>query len=155
MKVTDHCAIDRDQDAMEKQLKNSNPDSSVTPDSWVTARAIYNEGGNSKSYAHVTITGGLMSPVSKGDQLIGASANGAQVRGKAYASYVVGVDVIKFQYSTSDDQASYVNCQVGALPTDSLNLVGCLNASGNLTIGGAVYQYTYTPTEDNNNGRTL
>ena len=135
---------------MEEQLRVK------TPESWAHARAIYNEGGNSKSYAQVTFTDGLEMEVPKGTQLVGVTSDGITVSGKAKDNYSVGVNVIKFQYSTSDDQAAYVNCQVGALV--NTNLVGCLAASGEITIDGKAqhtYTYTYTPAEDNNNGRTM
>ena len=47
--VTDYCAIDIDQAAIYKQLAVG------TPNSFQNAQKIYNDGGNSKSYAEVTL----------------------------------------------------------------------------------------------------
>ena len=43
LQVTDHCAVDLDQLAIETQLAKQ------TDESFEAARKIYNEGGNSKS----------------------------------------------------------------------------------------------------------
>lgn len=146
--VTDHCAIDLDQAAIESQLLLK------TPESFENARRIYNEGGNSKSYAEVTLTTPLGTSISQGDSIMGKNTDGNEVSGKAYEDYVEGTVKIKVQYTTSDLQSSYMECQVGGLV--ETNLKGCFAGdTGDLTIGGTEYAYTYNPAADNNAGRTI
>jgi len=145
--VTDQCAIDLDQEDIFTQLTLD------TVNSFERARKIYQEGGHSKSYAYITLTKGLESGVQEGDKLLGRNVEGDQVSGTAYENYAAGVKVVKFRYTTTDIPESYVECQVGALAKP--NLTGCLVADGDVTIGGADYPYSYSPTEQNNNGRTI
>jgi len=145
--VTDHCAIDLDQKAIEDQLLLK------TPEAFANAKKIYNNGGNSKSYAIVTVEAGLSDNVSKGDQILGKNAEGGEVSGKAYAAASAGDKTIMVQYTTSDKQASYVECQVGSLMEP--NMKGCLAATGTITIDGKAQTYEYDPATQNNNGRTI
>lgn len=147
IQVTDHCAIDRDQLAMEDQL------ALATDESYEAARRIFNEGGNSKSYATITLSTPLAVDVAEDDEIIGRSEDGTQVAGKAYDPYTTGTSTINVFYETTDTQAEYVNCQVGALV--ETNLEGCFAASGTVTIGDTDYEYTYDPATDNNNDRTM
>ncbi len=55
--VTDRCAIDLNQAAIKDQLALK------TPESFANARRIYNEGGNSRSYAQVTLLTPLTSSI--------------------------------------------------------------------------------------------
>ena len=76
--------------------------------------------------------------------------------GKAYGNYDAGVSVIKVQYTTTDIQESYVECQVGGMTSDSHNTKGCLvGPTGDLKVGNQDYSYTYEVVTDNNNGRTI
>eukprot|EP00581_Thalassiosira_minuscula_P007471 CAMPEP_0183710558 /NCGR_PEP_ID=MMETSP0737-20130205/6262_1 /TAXON_ID=385413 /ORGANISM="Thalassiosira miniscula, Strain CCMP1093" /LENGTH=547 /DNA_ID=CAMNT_0025938857 /DNA_START=120 /DNA_END=1763 /DNA_ORIENTATION=+ len=145
--VTDHCAIDLDQKVIEEQLNLK------TPESFENARKIYNHGGYSKSYASITLDTGLEGAIEKGDQILGKSADGTEVSGKAYTDYPKGSETIKVQYSTTDLQASYVECQVGALL--ETNTKGCFIDQGELTIGGKPYTYLYDVAKENKNGRTI
>mmetsp|Transcript_17593 Transcript_17593/g.31030 ORF Transcript_17593/g.31030 Transcript_17593/m.31030 type:complete len:551 (-) Transcript_17593:84-1736(-) len=146
--VTDHCAIDLDQKAMEAQI------SLKTPESFENARRIYNEGGNSKSYAMLTLTVPLKTAIKKGDLIVGKNQEGNEVAGKAYANYDMSTSTIKVQYMTTDLQDSYVQCQVGALV--ETNTKGCfVGEMGDLKIDGAEYAYTYNAAEDNRGGRTI
>lgn len=147
--MTDHCALDLDQKAMEEQL------SLGTPDSYAKARAIYNNGGHSKSHAKVTLasTDGLKSKLAKGTQILGKSADGTQVSGKAGGNYEVGDRELKVYYTTTDVQATYVGCQVGALQEPML--AGCFTENGDLTIDGEDYAYTYDAETQNDADRTL
>ena len=125
-----------------------------TPESFENARRIYNEGGNSKSYAMINLGEPLKTGIKKGDLITGKNAEGTEVAGKAYADYDMGVSTIKVQYMTTDLQDSYVQCQVGALL--ETNMKGCFRGdTGDTTIDGAVYAYTYNPMEDNGSGRTM
>lgn len=147
--MTDHCAIDLDQEEIEKELaKASN-------ESFLLAKRIYNQGAHSKSYAEVLLSNGLSAPVAKGKAISGKDSQGREVSGVTYAAYSAGDTTIRFEYGTSDIQSSYVNCQVGALGAAG-NLDGCLAASGSITMEGSTeYSYTYDPTADNKNGRTI
>jgi len=145
--VTDQCAIDLDQADIFTQL------SLDTVDSFERARKIYNEGGHSKNYAYITLNKGIETGVTEGDTFLARNKEGGQVSGTAYEDYAAGTMYIKFRYTTTDTQESYVECQVGALAKP--NLKGCLKENGDVTIGGVDYPYTYSETEQNNSGRTI
>jgi hypothetical protein len=147
--VTDHCAIDLDQKAIEAQLTLK------TPESFDNALRVYKEGGNSKSYAQITLSTTLTSAISKGSIIMGKNAQGNEVSGKAYQNYDAGYSVIKVQYTTTDIQDTYVECQVGGMVESAQNTKGCLAATGSVTIGGTDYNYDYEVQTDNNNGRTI
>jgi len=148
--VTDHNAIDLDQAALERQL------ALATDESFAAAKAIYQEGGHSKSYAIVVLSSPLVSGVSKGTAITGVTADGAPVQGKAYADHPAGETELRMQYITTDMQDSYVSCQVGALDAvGEANYEGCLANTGTVTVSGTDYDYSYDQTEDNNNGRTI
>jgi len=148
--VTDHCAIDLDQKAMESQLALK------TDASFQNARRIYEEGAFSKSYAQITLTSpGLATSIAKGAAIMGKNAAGNEVAGKAYTSYAAGDLVLKVQYQTGDVQSSYVECQVGGLLVENSNTDGCLIANGDITVDGKAYAYTYVVETDNDNGRTI
>eukprot|EP00569_Conticribra_weissflogii_P017868 CAMPEP_0171447174 /NCGR_PEP_ID=MMETSP0881-20121228/38960_1 /TAXON_ID=67004 /ORGANISM="Thalassiosira weissflogii, Strain CCMP1336" /LENGTH=496 /DNA_ID=CAMNT_0011971581 /DNA_START=163 /DNA_END=1648 /DNA_ORIENTATION=+ len=147
--VTDHCAIDRDQAALEAELAKK------TPEAFENALRIYKEGGNSKSYAQVTLTTPLSTFIGAGTVILGRNSEGNEVAGKAYEDYQAGTSVIKIQYATTDIQETYVECQVGALAEADRNLSGCFVDQGDLTIDGQEFSYTYVPKSDNLNGRTI
>eukprot|EP00560_Eucampia_antarctica_P008856 CAMPEP_0197822788 /NCGR_PEP_ID=MMETSP1437-20131217/52_1 /TAXON_ID=49252 ORGANISM="Eucampia antarctica, Strain CCMP1452" /NCGR_SAMPLE_ID=MMETSP1437 /ASSEMBLY_ACC=CAM_ASM_001096 /LENGTH=282 /DNA_ID=CAMNT_0043421589 /DNA_START=111 /DNA_END=955 /DNA_ORIENTATION=- len=150
-KVTDHNAIDLDQNEMMLLISDK------TEDSFRAALKVFQEGGHSKSYAEVTVPG-LTTSISKKTAL-SVSFNGTTIKGKAYADYAGGTagGIVKFQYATGDIQESYVDCQVGGLPIDKQNYVGCLPESGNLKVdtGTEEFPYTYSQKENNKNGRTI
>jgi len=146
--VTDHCAIDLDQKAMEAEL------SKATDESFLKAGLIYNDGAFSKSYAMLTLAEGLTTSLNKGEVASGITGTGSQVNGRLYATYQAGDTAVKFQYATSDVQSTYVLCQVGAKEADG-NLEGCLAETGSITVDGNTYAYTYNPTTDNDNGRSI
>ena len=128
--------------------------SAKTPESFENARKIYNEGGNSKSYAMINLGEPLKTGIKKGDLITGKNAEGTEVAGKAYADYDMGVSTIKVQYMTTDLQDSYVQCQVGALL--ETNTKGCFaGETGELKIDEQMYAYTYNVLTDNRAGRTM
>ena len=96
----------------------------ATTDSYAQAQAIYEEGAHSKSFAEVTLTDTLPGAIEKGTGFVGTNANGDEVRGVAMEAAPTGATTLKVQYAVSDMQASYVNCQVGALGDDG-NTEGC------------------------------
>ncbi|KAL7545242.1 hypothetical protein ACHAWF_008593 [Thalassiosira exigua] len=147
--VTDHCAIDLDQRAIEVQLAVG------TDESFSVARKIYEEGGHSKSYAQISLTTPLTADLKEGVVIYGKNADDNEVAGKAYKDYDSGSDVIRVQYSTTDLQESYVGCQVGGLLSDDHNLKGCFKGEGVVKIGDTEYAYQYDPATENNNARTI
>lgn len=73
-----------------------------------------------------------------------------------YDTTASGAVNVKIQYATTDVQDSYVQCQVGALVGEDINMSGCFAGGENtITIGGQVYTYTYTPETENRSGRTI
>lgn len=96
--VTDHNAIDLDQEAMEIQLSLANEDS------FNAALRIYTEGAYSKSVAEVTLATPLPSDVEKGTLIMGKGADGNQVAGKAYEDNAAGSTSIVFQYKVAETQ---------------------------------------------------
>mmetsp|Transcript_58185 Transcript_58185/g.123404 ORF Transcript_58185/g.123404 Transcript_58185/m.123404 type:complete len:520 (-) Transcript_58185:82-1641(-) len=143
--VTDHCALDLDQAAIEKAL------SAKTPESYAAAEKIYNEGGHSKSYANIELVNGLTSSVKKGDALTGKNSAGNDVSGKFASDYDDGIKSIKVYYTTTDVQEDWVGCRVGALPEPYTE--GCFADEGDLIIGGSPHAYTVAP--NNKADRTI
>jgi len=146
--VTDHNAIDLDQEAMEAQLSLANEDA------YANALRIYTEGAYSKSVAEITLSSPLPTDVEKGTPIMGVGSDGNQVAGKAYEDNAAGASSIIVQYKTSDSQKNYVSCQVGATTTP--NTVGCLAATGAITIDNKTeVTYTYDPLKNNVAKRTI
>merc|ERR1711935_1223249 len=123
--VTDHNAIDLDQEAMEAQLALANDDA------YTVAKAIYEEGAFSKSVATVTLSAPLAADVTKGTAFEGVNAAGDTVLGKAYEDNAAGATSVIIQYKTTDSQKNYVGCQVGANPNPVTD--GCFAPSGSMT----------------------
>lgn len=120
--VTSHNAIDLDQAAIEDALKATTID-------WNLVRNLYTLGGNSKTYAEFTLQPGLPSAAKKGNTVTGTVSG---IVGSMYADYDIGTTTIRVAYPTSDDQARYVDCKVGAL-TEA--------PGGNAQVLG-IYRYT-------------
>jgi hypothetical protein len=74
-------------------------------------KSVYENGGNSKTYAEFSVNA-LSSAVGKGDAVVGATSG---VTGKMYSSYSAGATSIKVAYATADAQSTYVGCKGGAL----------------------------------------
>jgi len=111
--------------------------------------------------AEVQFTQPIGTDISKGDAILGTDADGNQVIGKAYADYTSAATAMLIQYKTSDNQSTYVRCQVGAAPNP--NIDGCFAASGDVTLNSSsngnndiiTAAYTYDPLTNNINKRTL
>lgn len=145
--VTDHNAIDLDQEAIEDQL-------AIGSDvSFEKARRIYSDGGHSKSVSVVTLSSPFTRGMGKFSMVAGKSANGLSIYGKLYDNYPAGVTKIEIQYRTFDQQKTYVGCQVGGLPKP--NLEGCFAPSGTIEIDGESMNYSYDPKTQNINKRTI
>ena len=124
--VTDHAALDLDQQIMEQQLALGN---------LINARNVYEQGGHSYSFAQIKLfnsPSGANWPV--GTRVFGLTEDGQEVSGSLFLpvqwtppsngqTYQVNVDVV---YTTSDIQEVYVDCQVGGLYTSGkANRNGC------------------------------
>jgi len=147
--VTDHNAIDLDQEAMENQLALANEEA------YANALAIYSEGAHSKSTAKVTLASPLANAGTKGTKVTGRNADENQVVGKLYEDVASGATEVLIQYQTSDIQKSYVGCQVGASQTP--NTEGCFASSGTVDIDGVGedLSYSYDVSKDNINKRSI
>ena len=145
--VTDHCAIDLDQAALEEAI------AAKDDAAFAAAQKIYEMGGHSKSYATVTLSTPLAAEIPQYEPITGVSSSGSAVVGKAYDVTPAGATELVVLYATGDDQATYMNCKVGGLASPVFD--GCFADSGSLTIAGAEYPYTYDQTTGNANDRTL
>ena len=95
---------------------------------------------------------------SDGDRFVGETEGLQAVYGKVYKSSKTPPGEIWLQYETSDDQSSYVNCQVGGLSvSNNENTEGCFKAAGSIKMVDTTteYAYEYEPKTDNDNGRTI
>jgi hypothetical protein len=127
----------------------------ATNQAYSTAKNIYTQGAHSKSVATVILSSGLLQSLKADTEVTGMSAdNSTEIAGRLYEDFAAGTTVIKVQYQTTDIQANYVGCQVGARPEP--NTDGCFASSGSLTIDGeGSHTYTYDPLTNNDNERTL
>jgi hypothetical protein len=145
--VTDHNALDLDQKALESALGEDQQSS------YDNAIKVYENGGNSGSYAAISIT--LTKDVAAGAAIKGTSVDGGLANGKAYAAAKAGDTMIWVRYSTSDEQENHVKCKVGGLSEGDQVTGGCLAASGKLDVDGTEYNYSYDVSGGNKNGRTI
>lgn len=146
--VTDHAAIDLDQQALESQL------AAGTDEGMANALRIYTEGAFSKSYAEVTLATPLASALPKGTDVKGTNTAGDEIRGTLMYEAEAGDAIIRVQYTVTGVQESYVGCQVGGNPDPRVE--GCFKPSGNMEIGAIGEQpYSYEPLTGNKNARTI
>jgi len=120
-----------------------------------TARDVYEQGGNSKSYAELTLSVPLDQIVKKGAGMVYSKDDGTLIYGKAYADYAQGVSKIGFKYGTGESYHQYVNCKIGGLPSELEVISGCIpmGASGIVAIDG-IGEVIYDSVK-NKNGRTV
>merc|ERR1719359_1890039 len=126
--VTDHAAIDQDQQAMESYLKLPN---------FPAAKNIYKLGGFSKSYAELTVPA-TPRAISKGAPMYATSLTGGAVAGKA-----------------GDSQDTYSNCKAGGLLGTLMDPVATYAYSGADTSGCVDVTKTVLVTVDSGGGRTV
>ena len=121
---------------------------------FANAKRIYEEGGNSKSYALLTLDPALSAMVSKDAEVTGGVDNAGQpLVGKVLEDAAAGSTTLKVQYPTSEVQATWSDCRVGGLPDPVIT--GCFEASGSIVVDGETYGYTYTVATNNYNDRTI
>jgi hypothetical protein len=89
------------------------------------AQLVYEDGGNSKSFAVLSIPGGLPRDVLLGTQLSGRRVDGVIVVGTANDNYSAGDLALEFLYPISDDQEDHLDCRVGGLPENEILERGC------------------------------
>ena len=80
----------------------------------------------------------------------GKAVNGDDMTGTIYEGANSGATSIKVQYDVSEDQGSYVGCQVGGSASPVTE--GCFAATGSLEYSGSSISYTQV---ENKNGRTI
>jgi hypothetical protein len=102
---------------MEQELANEN---------FEAARYLYEDGGHSKPFAELTLKTALTKQVKQDTAVTGLDVSNMEVKGKFLETYPAGATVVHVQYHESEIQASYSNCQVGALTYISkANRRGC------------------------------
>ena len=130
--VTDHNAVDLDQKVMEDHLKAGD---------FAKALNVYAQGGNSKSYAGLTVPA-ISKNIKKGAPMTATDLSGATVSGKSYDNYDAGSTSIRFQYSTGNTQwnadgtPGYNDCRVGGMePSDAYyKTSGCVDGTKAVTV---------------------
>eukprot|EP00591_Stephanopyxis_turris_P003722 CAMPEP_0195524766 /NCGR_PEP_ID=MMETSP0794_2-20130614/24798_1 /TAXON_ID=515487 /ORGANISM="Stephanopyxis turris, Strain CCMP 815" /LENGTH=517 /DNA_ID=CAMNT_0040655057 /DNA_START=34 /DNA_END=1587 /DNA_ORIENTATION=+ len=146
--VTDHAALDQDQEAMVSAIGLG------TEEGLQTALDIYTKGGNSKSYAVLTlIDSAISTAMAKGTAVSGTNESGMTVTGKLYYDVTPDATSITVQYATTDQPLNHVGCRVGGLTSATTD--GCFGASGTVTVGETELTYSYDVLTGNQNGRTL
>ena len=155
-KVTDHNAIDLDQEAMETELGKR------TDAGMLVAKAIYEQGGHSKAYAEITGATAAAAAYHKGiGKCVATLADGTASGDMSLKSDVaVGATTYQCLYPTTTVQATYQSCQVGGLPTSAQLVTGCINPALLITISetgktSTVIAAGTNPTITNKAGRTL
>lgn len=88
---------------------------------FANAKRIYQEGGNSQSYAEVTVL--LTASIAVGTKLTGENAAGQAITGTAFEAAAAGATKLKFLYTIGDTQLTYSTCKVGGLL--NVTLTGC------------------------------
>jgi len=144
--------IDLDQKSMETQLAVG------TEEGFQNAQNIYEQGGHSKSHAVITLDSPLTGALKKGDPISGTAEDSSNIVTKAYDDAAEGDSVIKIKYATTDDQATWVGCHVGALPETEHKTTGCFDNTLSITVDGESYtsaQYSYSIPDDTKAGRTI
>jgi hypothetical protein len=111
--------IDLDQKIMEEQVGFLNADS------FAVAQKIYEQGGNSKSFATLTLTSPLETAATVGVALNGETDAGTEAYGTAYEAAASGATELKVLYTLSKEIESATACRVGGLPTTSTIMTGC------------------------------
>ena len=119
--VTDHNAVDLDQAVMESHLGAGD---------FVKAKDVYEKGGNSKSYAGLTVPA-ISKNIKKGAPMTATDLSGATVSGKSYDDYAAGSTSIRFQYSTGNTQwnddgtPGHNDCRVGGMESPAASGETC------------------------------
>lgn len=100
---------------------------------------------------------GATSFIPAGTRVLGTSATDVLTNGSILEDIEIGETNFRVRYETSDVQAEWSSCQVGALIlTGFEEKDGCFKAEGALTVEKkGTYPYTYDVSNDNKNALTL
>ncbi|GKY92512.1 hypothetical protein MPSEU_000221500 [Mayamaea pseudoterrestris] len=141
--VTDHNALDLDQQEIETHLGLETPD-------FTAAYSVYSEGFASKSTATITVTA-LESVIPAGTRVTGKANDGSNTSGVTTTAARAGATSIEVEYEVSEDQDNHVRCMVGGSSQPMTE--GCFSdAGGDLTANGKTVPYTSVV---NTNARTI
>lgn len=113
--------MDLDIDEMKSQFLSED-----TTTGFYSAMAVYTYGGHSQPVAEIKVTnsGGLPSPMAKGDKVVGWNAAiNREVVAFAAENFPAGTTVIRLNYDTrgADGSTSINWCQVGGMPVPYLD----------------------------------
>jgi len=154
--VTDYAAIDKDQKAMEDELERE------SDDGFSNARAIYKQGGYSKSYAVITLDRSPDTGLLKDRIFKGVDSRGRPVTGRSYETpQILYFCNLQLRYESDDGlEGVYPDCNVGALVRVGEETTDrCFAKSGTLqtVISGQeqTFGYSYDMFTENLNARTI
>jgi hypothetical protein len=139
--VVDHNKLDKDQAAIEEQLKLG------TEAAYAAAKKIYEMGAHSKVIAEINVPGGLTTSASKETVVSALSSDGRSVSGVLTQNYDPGATSIQVKLNPETK-----DCHGIGHPAPMTT--GCFNTSGDLTIGGESLAYTHDYAQVSN-GRTI
>ena len=120
--------LDLDQKALVELSSN------FSADAFAKAKKVYTEGGNSESYATLTLSAPLVFSVSVGTIILGLNSAGSIVTGVAYEDASVGTTTLKFKYAI---EAAILPCCVGGLQNS--NTTGCTFNEWYMIQGNSLY----------------
>jgi hypothetical protein len=147
--VTDHNAVDLDQDALQDAISN---------DDFALAGNIYAYGGNSKVYAQMTLAETLDASIAEDDVVTGTALDGTTQTGtvKKLSPFQVIYDTKDTQTNWNGGCTGVYSDGTGADVTDTTS--GCIGAGGTITVAnadaGSPFTYTVS-TSLQMAGRTL
>ncbi|CAJ1931944.1 unnamed protein product [Cylindrotheca closterium] len=151
-RVTDHAAIDIDQQKIDLMLALGRLEN---------VKKIYEQGGNSQSIARVNIIDSNIDvntvAIPSGTEVVGKSVLGNQVYGTLLLGLGPNDDEALIQYPPKTMESNR-NCQVGGLVSMDLEMTdGCFADSGELRVldSDIHFEYSYNSQFDNFNGRTI
>jgi len=150
-KVTDHNAIDLDQMHLEEQLDKE------TASGFMDAKAIYREGGNSKSIALVNLLEDLPIDIPANEKFLAFAEDGDEINLTLYKNAEKGTKQLHLRYDTSTVQEYYNQCRIGGLQEKDMVTTGCVKGFANAKYkkNGGLYRYSYSITSGNYNARNL
>ena len=146
-------ALDLDQDALRVELQYSRAEQ------FKTAEAFYTQGAFAGSYADLQLKNdpGATSFIPAGTRVVGTSTLGALINGSILEDIEIGEMHFLVRYETSDVQATWSSCRVGALViTGFEDDDGCFMEEGKVVVEQkGTYQYGYDIANGNKNALTL
>ena len=119
--VTDHAAISFDLTPIERLVAGQ------TEEAFELAERVYNEGGNSKSVARLTLSLVAGAPVAfaAGTKLTGVALDGRSLVGELAQDVATGDSIVLFKYPTTFSRTNHLDCRIGGLPKEQHMPEGC------------------------------